>query len=41
MIFLICAKSIKKKYLDDVNKMNKFEALESFIEWWVDFGTKC
>jgi len=33
-------KSIQKKYLDDVKKMNKLEALDSFVDWWVSFGTE-
>ena len=33
-------KSIKKKYLDDIEKMNKLEALESFLDWYAAFGTE-
>ena len=33
-------KSIRKRYIDDLKKMNKFDALDSFVEWWIGFGTE-
>ena len=33
-------RSIKEKYSNLLNEMNKFEALDAFIEYWEDIGTQ-